>query len=65
MKRLYLQVYLTVVASLLLVVLAAGAMWRLTIEAGPASQAFEMAGEVAAAALPAADAPREMQQQAL
>jgi signal transduction histidine kinase len=65
MKRLYLQVYLTVVASLLLVVLAAGAMWRFTVEAGPASQAFEMAGEVAAAALPAADAPREVQQQAL
>ncbi len=65
MKRLYLQVYLTVVASLLLVVLAAGAMWRLTIETGPASQAFEVAGEVAAAALPAADAPREVQQQAL
>jgi signal transduction histidine kinase len=65
MKRLYLQVYITVVASLLLVVLAAGAMWRLTLEAGPASQAFELAGEVAAAALPAADAPREAQQQAL
>jgi two-component system, OmpR family, sensor histidine kinase RstB len=65
MKRLYLQVYLTVVASLLLVVLAAGAMWRLTVEAGPASQAFELAGEVAAAALPAADAPREVQQEAL
>jgi signal transduction histidine kinase len=65
MKRLYLQVYLTVVASLLLVVLAAGAMWRFTVEAGPANQAFEMAGEVAAATLPAADAPREVQQQAL
>jgi signal transduction histidine kinase len=65
MKRLYLQVYLTVVASLLLVVLAAGAMWRLTVDAGPASQVFEIAGEVAAAALPAADAPREVQQQAL
>ena len=65
MKRLYLQVYFTVVASLLLVVLAAGAMWRFAVETGPASQAFEMAGEVAAAALPAADAPREVQQQAL
>jgi signal transduction histidine kinase len=64
-KRLYLQVYLTVVASLLLVVLAAGAMWRYSVETGPASQAFELAGEVAAAALPAADAPREVQQQAL
>jgi len=65
MKRLYLQVYLTVVASLLLVVLAAGAMWRIAADAGPASQAFDMAGEVAAAALPAADAPREVQQRAL
>jgi signal transduction histidine kinase len=65
MKRLYLQVYLTVVASLLLVVVAAGAMWRFSVEAGPASQAFEMAGEVAAATLPAADAPREVQQEAL
>jgi signal transduction histidine kinase len=65
MKRLYLQVYLTVVACLLLVVLAAGAMWRYAADAGPASQAFEMAGEVAAAALPPADAPREVQQQAL
>jgi len=65
MKRLYLQVYLTVVASLILVVLAAGAMWRFTVEAGPASQAFDLAGEVAGAALPAADAPREVQQQAL
>ena len=65
MKRLYLQVYLTVVACLLLVVLAAGAMWRLAVDAGPASQVFELVGEVAAAALPAADAPREVQQQAL
>ena len=65
MKRLYLQVYVTVVGSLLLVVLAAAAMWRFSVETGPASQAFEMAGEVAAAALPAADAPREVQQQAL
>ena len=65
MKRLYLQVYVTVVASLLLVVLAAGAMWRLAADAGPASQAFEMAGEVAAATLPAADAPRAAQQAAL
>ena len=65
MKRLYLQVYLTVVASLLLVVVAAGAMWRFSVDAGPASQAFEMAGEVAAATLPAADAPREVQQEAL
>jgi signal transduction histidine kinase len=64
-KRLYLQVYLTVVACLLLVVLAAGAMWRFAVDAGPASQVFELAGEVAAAALPAADAPREAQQQAL
>jgi signal transduction histidine kinase len=64
-KRLYLQVYLTVVACLLLVVLSAGAMWRFAVDSGPASQAFDMAGEVAAAALPAAEAPPEAQQQAL
>src|SRR5262249_31113800 len=31
----------------------------------PAAQAFEMAGELAAAALPPADAPRAVQQQAI
>lgn len=65
MKRLYIQIYLTVVASLVLVVIMAGAMWRFALEAGPGAQAIEMVGEVAAALLPPADAPREQQRQAL
>jgi signal transduction histidine kinase len=65
LKRLYVQIYLTVIASLFLVVLAAGAMWRFAGESGPFAQGMEMAGEVAAAALPPADSPRDVQQQAL
>jgi signal transduction histidine kinase len=65
LKRLYVQIYLTVIASLFLVVLAAGAMWRFAGESGPFAQGMEMAGEVAAAALPPAEAPRDVQQQAL
>src|SRR5690242_21946373 len=56
MKRLYQKIYLTIIASLLLVVLVAGGVWRLGADRMPVAQAFEMAGELAAAALPAADA---------
>jgi signal transduction histidine kinase len=64
-KRLYQKFYLTIVASLLLVVLVAGAIWRMGADRGPIAPAFEMAGELAAAALPPADAPREAQQKAV
>jgi signal transduction histidine kinase len=65
MKRLYQKIYLTIIASLLLVVLVAGAVWRMGIDRMPSAQAFEMAGELAAAALPAADAAPAAQQQAI
>jgi signal transduction histidine kinase len=65
MKRLYLQFYLTIVASLVLVVVAAGGLFRLAVDVGPAERAFEIAGEVAAAAIPPADAAREAQQRAI
>jgi len=65
MKRLYQKIYLTIIASLLLVVLVAGAVWRLGADRMPVAQAFEMAGELAAAALPAADAAPAAQQQAI
>jgi signal transduction histidine kinase len=65
MKRLYQKIYLTIIASLLLVVLVAGAVWRLGADRMPDAQAFEMAGELAAAALPAADAAPAAQQQAI
>ena len=54
MRRLYQKIYLTIIASLLLVVLVAGAVWRMGADRMPAAQAFEMAGELAAAALASA-----------
>ncbi|MGH6815886.1 MAG: sensor histidine kinase [Hyphomicrobiaceae bacterium] len=65
MKRLYHQLYLTVIASLLLVVAGAGALWRLASSASPAAQAFELAGELTAAVLPSAHIAPATQQQAL
>jgi signal transduction histidine kinase len=65
MKRLYLQFYLTIVASLLLVVVAAGLLFRVAVDVTPAERAFEIAGEVAAAAIPPADAPKDAQQRAI
>src|SRR3979411_604058 len=65
MKRLYQKIYLTIIASLLLVVLVAGAVWRMGGDRMPAAQAFERAGDLAAAALPAPDAAPPAQQQAV
>jgi signal transduction histidine kinase len=65
MKRLYIQFYLTIVASLILVVVTTAVLFRLVAEAMPAEHAYEMAGEIAAAAIPSADAPRGTQQQAI
>ena len=65
MRRLYQTIYLTIVATLLLVVLIAGAVWRLGSPVSPFGQALEMAGELAGTALPPANAPREAQQEAL
>jgi len=47
------------------VVAVAGLIWRAGWETSPAGQAFEVAGELAAAGLPPADAPSAQQQQAL
>src|SRR5262245_7299064 len=65
MRRLYLQVYLTIVASLVLVVLTAGLLWHFFAGFGPFGQQFEVAGEVIAAFVPAANAPAAAQQQAI
>jgi signal transduction histidine kinase len=65
MRRLYQKIYLTIVATLLLVVLIAGALWRLGSSGSPFSQVLEVAGELAGAALPPADAPQAVQQEAL
>jgi hypothetical protein len=57
MRRLYLQVYLTIVGSLVLVVLTAGLLWHFVAGVPPFGQPFEIAGEVVAELVPAPDAP--------
>jgi two-component system, OmpR family, sensor histidine kinase RstB len=63
-SRLYLQVYLTIVGSLVLVVLTAGVLWHFFGNADSNSP-FRIAGEVAAELVPEASASRELQQQAV
>ena len=65
MKRLYVQIYLTIVASLLLVVHTAGLLWHFLAGVPPFGQPFEIAGEVLAELVPAANAPISEQQQAI
>jgi signal transduction histidine kinase len=65
MRRLYLQVYLTIVASLFLVVVTAGLVWHLSAGMLPFEQPLEVAGEVIAELVPPADAPAAVQQQAI
>jgi signal transduction histidine kinase len=65
MQRLYHQLYLTIIASLLLVVLAAGALWRFAPDPSPPHQAFELAGELAAALLPPANDDAFAQQEVI
>jgi two-component system, OmpR family, sensor histidine kinase RstB len=65
MHKLYLQFYLTIVASLIVFVLVAGALWRFALDASRTEETFELAGELASAVLPAHDAPQSRQQAAL
>ncbi len=65
MHRLYRQIYLTIVASLLLVVLFGGLMWRFAPHPSPDEQGFELVGEIIAPALPPADADDATQQRTL
>jgi signal transduction histidine kinase len=65
MRRLYLQIYLTIVASLFLVVLTAGVVWHLSAGVLPFEQPFEVAGGVLAELVPPANAPSALQQQAI
>ncbi len=65
MRHLYQKIYLTILASLLLVVIVAAAFWRLGPGNPPIAQAVELATEIAHAPLPPADALRAAQQQAI
>ena len=65
MRRLYRQFYLTIIASLLLVVLLGGMFWRFAPGHAPGQQGVELLGELVAPLLPPADADDASQQQAL
>lgn len=65
MRRLYLKIYLTVIAVLVLVLIIAGGIWRFSAGGPPGSQAFEIAGELASNSLPTASEPQSVQQQAV
>jgi signal transduction histidine kinase len=65
MKRLYPQIYLTIVASLVLVVLTAGLIWRFIGHVPPLDQRFEVLAEAMAGLIPPADAPPQEVQQAV
>ncbi len=65
MRRLYLQLYLTIVGSLILVVLTAGIVWHFTSNVPPFGQPVEIAGEIAAGLVPPKSAPLEQQQEAI
>ena len=64
-RHLYLQFYFTVLASLLLVVGGMAAVWHFALDEGLTTTGMAIASDVAAAALPAAEAPREVQRDAL
>ncbi len=65
MPKLYLRIYLAVLASLAAFALASGFLWRQLGDAGPAGHAFEVAGTLAQNVLPPAGAPPSQQQAAL
>lgn len=65
MHRLYLRIYLAVLASLAAFALVSGFLWRQLGDAGPAGHAFEIAGTLAQNVLPPAGAPGAEQQAAL
>ena len=65
MKRLYQQIYLTIIASLIMVVLVLGILWQFGARDRFDRDIFEAAENLAALSLPAADAPDLEQQRAI
>ena len=65
MKRLYLQIYVTIIAILLLVMVTVGGLARYAFDEAHFDDMLNVAGELAVHALPPADAPPERQQEAL
>ena len=63
-RRLSTQIYLTILITLLVVVFVAGSLWRFSGGERRFQHAVEVAGELLANGLPAADAPVEDQREA-
>ncbi len=64
-RRLYLQIYFTIIASLVIVVVLSGLLWSVFGRDHLNLEVFEIAGRLAYLSLPAADAPDSEQQQAV
>jgi two-component system, OmpR family, sensor histidine kinase RstB len=65
MHRLYRQIYLAIIASLMLVVVFGGLMWRFAPHPSPGQEGLELIGEIIAPVLPPADADNATQQRTL
>ena len=65
MRRLYLRIYLAVLASLAAFAVVSGVLWHSFGDVGPAGHAFEVVGTLAQNVLPPAGAPEGEQQAAL
>ena len=64
-RRLYAQIYLTVIISLVIVVILTAILWGVFGRDAPGREALNVAGRLATASLPSADAPRGAQRAAL
>ncbi|MEO1399252.1 MAG: ATP-binding protein, partial [Pseudomonadota bacterium] len=65
LKRLSYQIYLTIIIILVLVVALGSTAWRIAYQRGPVGEAFGVASEFAAAAVPGPEAPLAEQQAAI
>lgn len=65
MRRLYVQIYLTIIASLVLVVIVSGIIWQTVSSDRIYHNAFDIAGKLVIGSLPPADAPKLQQQRSL
>lgn len=64
-RRLYLQIYFTIIASLVIVVVLSGLLWSFYGRDRMNHQVFDITGRLAYLSLPAADAPDSVQRDAV
>ena len=64
-RRLYLQIYFTIIASLVIVVVSSGLLWSIFGRDHLNHEVFDVIGRLAYLSLPAADAPNSVQREAV